>query len=293
MPVTSMGTAYTTYTTTLPNGDAALYAVADAVKLTADIPLILYTHGDTGAYNQFANLSAWASMRNWLIDHGIAWVESAGGGGSTWGNAAARVSYQQAYAWVVTQIDVGAVVVLGRSMGGVVAPWLYLYGAFASQCVGLILNSAVVGLRLRLGSPPGVNGIRTAYGLATDGSDWDAKLAGYDPLDFPAADWTGKKVLSLVGDADTTVPPSINTDMLRAHFAGYPTVDDLYVRPGGDHSQTNGTYLDVDPMAAFLTDVFGLSTPPTDDPTLYRALNRYEWRTGDRYALTPQPIQEV
>lgn len=280
MPTTPNGITYTTHTFLTPGGDQALWAIADRYQSSADIPIVVYTHGNSGAYNQFSATGAFAGIRNWLIDNGWAWVESAGGGGSSWGNGAARRSYVEAFAHVNSTISVGDVVVLGRSMGGLVAYWLYLYEpSIRSKAVGLIINSGTTDLIKRIGPPPGDASIRSAFGLAADGSDWTTKLAGYDPMQFPVSAWTGKNVLQLYGTADDTVPAEIHAQAWLDKYADACAVADVDIRLGGDHSTENGSYLQTTAMASFLTKIRqGSITPPIPQPVLtdlYRIESAY------------------
>lgn len=267
MPTTANGTVYTTRTFTTPGGDQALWGIADDKLAAANIPVVVYTHGNSGAYNQFAATAAFAGIRNWLIDNGWAWVESAGGGGSSWGNTAARQSYSEAFAHVSSAINVGDVVVLGRSMGGLVAYWLYLYEpAISAKAVGLIVNSGTTDMTARIGPPPGDTSIRTAFGLAADGSDWSAKLEGFDPMKYPLSAWAGKKVLQLYGTADTTVPPAIHGQAWLDKYASACAAAEVDVRLGGDHSTENGSYLQTSAMAGFIGKIRSEPTTPGPGP---------------------------
>jgi pimeloyl-ACP methyl ester carboxylesterase len=284
MATTPNGTVYTTITTTVTGYGTCSLTRSNAAATAVDVPTILYAHGSGGAHNQFMTLSAWEGLRNWLIDNGCAIVEGSGGvddtaGETNWGNATARLAYVAYLNWAATLIDIGPVVPLGRSMGGLIAPWLYLRSSIASQCVGLIVNSGVQTISyggsassvVRFGTP-----FKAAYGVTTD-EELIAASADHDPMNFTPSLWDGKKVLQLVGDADTTVPPSTRGAYpLRALYAGRPAVDLVDVRAGGDHSSTNGSYLQVTAMTEFLSSLsFGTAlvvpTPMYNDvPSRWR-----------------------
>lgn len=284
MPVTSTGTPYTEFTATPVGGDLTLWAIPDALIGTPGIPLMVYAHGASGGYNQFAASSAWTGLREWLINNGIAWVESVGGGPQSWGGPASRASYEASFAHVDAILGgTSPVLILGRSMGGLVSYWLATQSSFAARVDGLILSSAVTSLEEWILPPPIGFEFRVAYGLAQDGSNYAEKTAGYHPLEFTPSLFAGKNIISLVGDADTTVPPTTNTYPMRAHWAGQPAIDRLEVRAGGDHSQANGTYTMVQPMTEFISDVLGLGPPPR--PTLLRVLGTYVVLNGRRHAV--------
>lgn len=276
MPTTPAGTAYSTYSATVDGADTVRWAVADSKISTANIPVILYAHGAAGADNQFQTLAAWAGLRNWLIDNGWAWIEGTGGGSQPWGNAASRTAYENAYLHVAGIMDLGPVVVLGRSMGGLVGQWLYTQSlVIAPVAVGAILNSGVQNLAAAYASGNWTTAMRAAYG-ATSTPEFNAASVGFDPLLFPATSWQGRNIIQLWGDADTLVPPADHAIAMRTHYAGKPAIDSFDIREGGDHSATNGSYLEVDAMALFLTQVVGSEPPePAEPKMVYRVRERY------------------
>lgn len=276
MPATTNGTAYTTYETTLTDANQVLYGVADSHKTDTGIPVILYAHGNGGSYQQFAGSGAFKGLRDWLMDNGWAWVESTGGGGDSWGNQQARDHYEAAYTWLTTQINVGPVVVLGRSMGGIVSYWLHTRSAVVPSAA-LIANSAVTDLQAWIGPSPGYPVFRTAFGIEEDGSNYEAVLNEHDPMRQPLTDWIGQKVIQLWGDADTTVPPAVHAEAWISKYGSELALMRTDIREGGDHSQTNGSYLETDAMVSFMAETTGRGPlEPVGPAELYRILSMYQ-----------------
>lgn len=295
MPATSNGTPYTVRTVDLPGHGKVVWAVADALVAATDIPFVLYAHGSGGSYNQFAALPAWSGMRDWLIDNGWGWVEGTGGGTGSWGNTQAQDDYMAYLDHLDGQVDVGQLVLLGRSMGGLVTAWLYAMSPIKDRFSGWINNSGVS--TMFVGNDAGTSSqwttsrqwrdaIYGAYGVTND-----AQLAafGHAPESWNASVWTGKKILACYGTADYTVPwyPR-GASTLRGIWAGLPDVDEISVRTGGDHSASNGSYLDVPAMSAFLASIGGGAVPPA---------SRIGWRirqawtvlSGKRYSIDFRP----
>ena len=289
MPTTAGGTTYTVTQTTLPMGDRAQYGVADSHRADPAVPLILYCHGDGGGFDNFLTTSAWTGFRDWLIDNGYAWVESAGGGASTWGSPTATTSYEQAVQWVAGQLTINKIVVLGRSMGGLPAYWLYAKSTVvAPYRAGLIISSGVTDLHFRYynyATDSKKATMRQAYG-AVDDADWDAKTVGRDPMLYPVTLWDGAKVLQLVGTADDNVVPAANAYAIRALWAGHPAVDLLSVKQGGDHSAANGTFTDVAPMTSFLIQTTGVGSAGAAAPTDAFVVNTLYRMGADRGLYT-------
>lgn len=299
MPATANGTAYTVRSATLPTHGLVYWAVADSRASSSDIPAVLYAHGSGGAANQFATLGAWAALRDWLIDNGWAWIEGTGGGATSWGNATARAAYPAYLAHVETILDVGHVVLLGRSMGGLVTAWLYAQYGGRSRFSGWINNSGVS--TIFEGTVDAANAAERPTGqyfgpsmLPAWGVESYAALqsvaASYAPEGWPASAWAGKRILNLYGTSDTTVPWSPRGGgRLRELWAGQPATDLVEVRAGGDHSATNGSYLQVDAMASFLFSIGGGDTPPEPPtPTFSRVRRAYLVVGGSRFRFRPR-----
>lgn len=288
MPTTANGTSYTVHTATVAGGGATYWGVPDAS--TGPVPAVLYCHGAAGAANQFATLAAWTGLRDWLIDNGWIWIEGAGGGSQPWGNQASQDAYDASFDHVDALLDIDYVVVLGRSMGGAVGARLYVDRRVGdARWVGFISNSGVQDLVWAYDWDGGrwTAAFNSAWGVSSK-PQFEAAVAGLNPIDGPATEWAGAKVIQLWGDADDTVPPADNAIAMRAMYAGQPTVDGFDVRAGGDHSSTNGSYLEVDAMTAFLLDAIGEAPTPTPPKEMYRSVRRTLLIDGLRHRVRPR-----
>lgn len=297
MPSTASGTAYTTRISTATGYGTTAMTVADAHFGDANIPTVLYCHGASGAYDQFASLSAWQGLRDWLIDNGCAIIEGAGevtdaAGLTNWGNDNARLAYPAYVTYWAGTIDIGALCPVGRSMGELAAAWFFTQSAFAGQCVGHINNSGVS----TINTPPGSSertasyfgsSFRPAYGAADNNAAVIASF-DHDPVNWSASVWDGKKVLTLWGDADPIVPYATRgAGPLRAVFAGHPALDLTDIRAGGDHTGPNGSYNQVSAMTSFLT-LIGFVTPPAPPADQFIVSNAAWLYTGGGFhVLSP------
>jgi pimeloyl-ACP methyl ester carboxylesterase len=276
VPSTAAGTAYTVFTDSSdPDAGTARWAYRDSLEGASNIPTILYLHGAGAGSNQFETLTAWTTLRNWLIDNGWAWIEGTGGGTQPWGNAASRTAYRATFDIADAEFDIGPLVILARSMGGLAGHWLFTQDPVIKvRSVGFIGNSEVANLAAAYASGNWTDAMRAAYGVSTD-VGFASASEGFDPLLFSASLWAGKKVLEIVGTADTTVPRADHGLAMRTHWAGQPALDLLTTRSGGDHSGTNGSYLEVDAMTAFLLEVTGEAPEPPPPPRMFRVAKRY------------------
>lgn len=140
------------------------------------------------------------------------------------------------------------------------------------RSVGFIGNSEVANLAAAYSSGRWTTEMHTAYG--TNAAGFAAASTGYDPMLFSPSLWTGKKVLEIVGTSDTTVPPASHGLAIRARWEGQPAVNLLDTRDGGDHSGTNGSYLQVEAMTQFLSLFHGHAVDPDPGRTLRHVTSR-------------------
>lgn len=286
MAATASGTLYTTSTINLGEPHGVMHITAKD-GLTGTRPCVLYAHGAGGASDQMVSLSSWSQMRDWIIDAGIVIIEGSGGsvqGAQNWGNPAARAAYPAYLAHARTLRSLGPVILIGRSMGGLVASWLYAHDT-TNQYAGFINNSGVS--TMFVGALSGSKDAAAATGWyfsptifnawgATDVASLQIAASDAAPENFAQSMWSGKKMLSCYGDADTTVPWNV-----RGAGALQPSLTQLAVNrvsltPGGAHGGSVNSYTDVAAMSAFISDVFGLTPPPPAPQVSYRTRNMYE-----------------
>lgn len=295
MPSTSAGVSYTTTAYPLGVHGTGYITAPTAASTTPDVPWVLYTHGSGGAGNQFAALGAWTKLREWLINQGWVIVEGTGGGLGTlkqWGSPASRAAYEAYVAKADTLFDLGVGVLLGRSMGGLVAAWLYAHSTIRHRFSGMISNSAV-GTWFEGGtlSVPGVErssltyfgssaDVQAEWGVTTQ-ADLRAAIEAADgaPEAWDPSVWDGLNILSLYGDADTTVPwwPR-GASKLRELWSGLPAMDLVSVTPGGAHGGAITTYDSPQAIAAmtsFFTTLAGGVEPPVTATELLDVIESY------------------
>lgn len=287
MPTTPNGTAWTSFSTTVPGASTVRWARPDALA-ASPIPALLYFHGAGGASNQFETLTAWTGLREWALDHGWGWIEGSMGGSNAWGNPATDTASDTAFAYVDGILDISAVVVLGRSMGGLGSARAYhRRRATDPRFVGLMVNSGVQDLLYAYTHDDGrwESAINSAWGV-TDLTGFTAAATGYNPIDGPASSWDGANVLQLWGTDDDLVIPADNGIAMRTMYAGHPAIDAHDIRVGGDHSGTNGSYLQVDAMTTFMQTVLGETPTPPDPGTAFRAISTRLRTGGAMYDVT-------
>lgn len=268
--------AWTVTTFTPDGGDASRFG---KVAGATGGPLLIYCHGVGGSETEFS-IGDYSGLRAWMHDNEWAWMEALATGPG-WGNQAQRDCYRAAFDHVTGIYDVTDVVVFGRSMGGLVASWLYLYdAAIAPAAKGLILCSAVQDIMDTYDGTSGTSSFRTsiraAYGT-TDKATTQAAIVGHNPVDFPAGDYAGKAVLFQSGTEDDIVNPAENVQEQQGRVEGQLAVNASDYVPG-DHYVTRPRWSQ---HVSFMTTVVPPDPPPSGD--MYVTVERYLYGGDGRF----------
>lgn len=267
--VTASGTPWSTWSAVLPGHGETRWWCADARVGDGGLRTLLHLHGAGGTAHDLETVTLWRGVRERLVDEGWLVVEGAGGesaiqAGYSWGNPAARAAYRAYLEHVGSLLDLGPLVVLGRSMGGVGAANLYLHDDLvAPWASGLVLHQAALNLVAlsevpREGNEGSGSGrywptLWSAYG-ASSHEEFLAVCGPHDVLQAPAEAWRGARVWVGVATGDLSVPPAVHGLALRERWGDEPALDRLVLREGGNHT-TQGVFDRVDELLAFLDEV--------------------------------------
>lgn len=244
MAVTSSGTRYTPRTWTNAVGDQCVWAVADRLRHTTwRKPVLLYCHGNGGAYNFFTNSTGYRQFRDLLIDNGWVYIETLGKSASHWGREFAMESYAAAAKEAAAKHPLGPVVLHGRSMGGTVASSLAVKPEWGikQHVVGLLLESAVQDMYDRhVIRGYSLNG-QYPEGRVSEGGNpaaFAAAVAPFNPIQFDPALYANLPVQFIHGDADDNVTIGPNPQAQLARIQGVAPYANLVTRVGGTHGSS-------------------------------------------------------
>lgn len=287
MPVTANGTSYTIEENgETENGRRSRWYVADHLRNKPDVPLLLFVHGNGATYTSL-DTTAQGQVRDWLVDNGWAVFEADAGGTSNFGNDAAQQAYIDGLAWVETRIDVGVIVALGVSMGGVAAYWLASLSPFADRVNHVVIQQGVSDLTYRYtATTSGTQVLGNAYGLGwtttVDMPAWEIAADGHDPMWTDVNAWNGKQVLQLWDDADMTVEWVHHGEKWVQKYGSFADVE-VIGTSGNGHTFHAGHR---EPTYAFLSQITDpLPQPPLEREDVWRV---HQYRiVGDDMRLYP------
>lgn len=159
-------------------------------------PLVILLHGAGGSRRTLvgARVLPWAQE---LVDRGYL-VAASDAHGTAWGADSSRRDYRRLYRWVAERYDVGPVVLVSESMGGVAG--LQMVAADAvPRIAGWIGVSPVTDLQWAADDPHLSGSVREA--LSAD------EIRRLDPMRIPPARFADERLVMFVSGEDTVVPP--------------------------------------------------------------------------------------
>jgi pimeloyl-ACP methyl ester carboxylesterase len=204
---TQSGAAFTAVTINpLGGDDNAQMVVPAGVQAGDPVTVLIASHGHGGSYLTFQNDANSRTVRDMAIDAGWVFI-SPDMHGNRWGNPTAVADVVRVRDYAAALFDVGKLHLYGQSMGGMammqvvaqgVLPEVERLAVIAPACnLGLINNTEST-----LWST-----LRSAYGAATDGSDFDTRVLPYDPVaNHSASQYAGIRFKVWASNSDALIP---------------------------------------------------------------------------------------
>jgi hypothetical protein len=205
-------------------------------------PLAIMFHGHGSDETHYADNGNGKTVANALLAAGFIVVSAAYSPGvSTWGATNGLNAYVAAYQYAVANFAInGGVFLYGNSMGSIEL-WLTLASGAIPGVTAVAVSVPTASLAANYANAAFTATIRTAYGIASDGSDYAAKTAGHDPLLLDPRVFGSLPVLAIVATDDTTVIPAQNWDAFEPGIqATSPDYQRINVT-GGHSSGSIGT----------------------------------------------------
>lgn len=163
-------------------------------------PLVIWAHNNSGTAISLASDVRSKPLMDALASAGYI-VASALASGSAWGNDTSRAQYVALYEFVRAHYGISGVALIGQSMGG-------------QTCLNLLPRREIPNVTAYLSIAGVANldelhadatytaAIRTALGVASDGSDYETKTAGYRPEDRAGWEFRGVPMMFVHSPTD-------------------------------------------------------------------------------------------
>lgn len=213
---------------------------------------VVYHHGagETAASLTSDTLKAGVLAR--LLSDGYL-VASSDAAGENWGNQAGLDAYSALQSHLVTNYAPTKTAIFSQSMGGCTG-LLTAAAGFTGLCAWFGIYP-VCSLSNMFGSNAGTyaGAIRTAYGIAANGSDYASKTSGFDPL-LKSASLFGRLPMRFWSSSgDTVVTKVANSDAMASLVSGSKAESGNVVCTG-DHGHTS--HFDPQGVSDFLARAF-------------------------------------
>lgn len=217
------------------SGDATRILVPSSYQYGTPRPLVIYHHGNGEDYTAITA----DPLKHDIVDTLLLnnYIVCAGDfGGDNWGNDAALTAVTNLYNYMIANYSISRVVFLSQSMGGQ-SGLLSIPNVTVKGWAGIY---PVANLANMFGGNAGAYApnIRTAYGIAGDGSNYAAKTAGHDPVLLAASTFDGLRMRMYASAGDTTVTKADNSDQLATLVTGHATEHDV-VACSGNHGDAS------------------------------------------------------
>lgn len=215
------------------NGQNVHIATPSAYDSRKPCPVLLFNHGAGG--DELQPLAHFPQLYTELLSDGFL-IASTYAHGDNWGNANAQADLLDLYRYLRDTYTLGPVVLWSNSMGGLAG--LSTVAAGTIPLAGWIGTQPVCDLDAIYATGAFTTAIRTAYGVAGDGSDYAAKTAGANPMSKPGHAFRGLPMRFYSSPSDTVVAKAQHTNPMAekvAPFAAEATI----VTTSGDHGDAS------------------------------------------------------
>jgi hypothetical protein len=196
---------------------------------------VIYHHGAGETAASLTTDTRKTDVVNRITDDGYLMASSTAAG-NNWGNQAGLDAYAALEAYIATNYAPTATAIFSQSMGGCTGLLTASQGGYA----GWFGIYPVCSLADMFDGNAGsfAADIRTAYGIAANGSDYSTKTAGFDPALLSSSLFDRLPMRFWASAGDTVVNKAANTDAMRAVVAGSMAESDLTVCTG-DHGDAS------------------------------------------------------
>lgn len=213
---------------------------------------VVYHHGAGEDYTALTVDTLKAGVVARLLADGYLLAGSTAAG-ENWGNQAGLDAYAALQAHLVANYAPTKTAIFSQSMGGCTG-LLTAAAGFTGLCAWFGIYP-VCSLSNMFGGNAGAyaSAIRSAYGIASDGSDYASKTSGFDPALKSAALFDRLPMRFWASSGDTVVTKSGNTDVMKALVAASKAESEVVVC-SGDHG--HASHFDPQGVSDFLARAF-------------------------------------
>jgi len=218
------------------NTDNIVVATPAGFDSRVPTPVVIYVHGsgdveeDVTVQNKPTAIGPVAAA---LVSAGYIVASPLLTSSTNWGNPASIGAMEAVYRHLRDAYTLGPIVIMGHSMGGMVS-LTTLARRVIPGVVGYVGIEAVYSLANMFANATYTAAIKTAFGMAADGSDYATKTAGYDPALRNGWEFRGLPMWLSSSAGDTQVNKTANAAALVTAVTPF-NADITLFNSSGDH----------------------------------------------------------
>jgi len=207
-------------------------------------PAIICFHGLGTSEKEWSTNGNMSSIQKHLTSNGYI-VLSCGynNSTSTWGNSLSTNAYYKAYKYLVDNYSISNIGIYANSMGGIES--LNAIAIEQIPCSCWVGTAPSANLNDIYNTEMFVSGVKSAYGILSDGSNYDEQTKGRDPYLNSNFAFRGIPMLFISADDDAAVDTANNTDLFLAKIKPTSIYAERITVPNGvgGHSFSVSSYL--------------------------------------------------
>jgi pimeloyl-ACP methyl ester carboxylesterase len=199
------------------------------------LPVAIMFHGNGSDENHFSDNANGILASNALLGAGFGLITCTAASTTTWGAPVSIDAYVAAYRFFRDRYAIGPIVLYANSMGSLEA-LLAIKDGRLNGVLGLAMTHPAVSLASAYEDRFGIGfnaAIRSAYGIAADGSDYASKTEGRDPVLLDVADFRGVPMWMLYASDDASVNQAESAVALRAKLQAASSAITVQTTTGG------------------------------------------------------------
>lgn len=165
-------------------------------------------------------------------------IAASSAAGNNCGNDAGMNAHRALLGYLLQTYPTAKVLIWGQSAGGLTSLSSIARGQ-NPRLVGCLLTYPVANLANFYSLGTYAPDIRTAYGIASDGSDYAAKTAGYDPILDEPNRFGRIRYRMYASASDTVVPKASNSDLLQPRLFMAGATESTIIVCSGNHGDAS------------------------------------------------------
>lgn len=197
-------------------------------------PVVMLFHGNGSNEKHWVESPNGMAVEKAFVSNGYIALSATAPNTTSWGSQASLDAYFEAYEYLREHYAIGKVVLYGNSMGGIESLLTLAEGRIGG-IVAWVGSVPTTNLSANYANNLFTGSINTAYGINSDGSNYNEKTSGHDPSLKEGYKFRGIPMYALVATDDVIVKANENWQLFEPIVKPFAT-ELVTVNVNGGHS---------------------------------------------------------